>query len=131
MNVDLDSLHRMQTQHKQLGELMDLVCQTLKKEHESDDYGSDELSRVLSKLLDFTSFHFTEEENLMRRYAYGGLESHQRSHKFLLDRFIKLERETFIFDAETKERLLEFLEKDFYYHIVEDQKAWKVGQLGG
>ena len=129
MKVDIDDLHKIKAQHKQLGELIKAVCHTLKKKHRSDEYGSDELSVLLTKLLELTTFHFTEEESLMRRYAYEGLESHQRTHKVLLDRFVELEKETFIFDEETKARLLDFLEKDFCYHIIEDRKFWKAGSI--
>jgi len=130
MNVDVEDLRKMKAQHKQLGGLMKAVCHTLKKKHRSDDYGSDELSGLLTRLLEFTSFHFTEEENLMRRYSYEGLESHQRTHKVLLDRFVELESQTFIFDEETKASLLSFLEKDFCYHIIEDRKVWEAGSIG-
>ena len=130
MNVDLDNLHKLKAQHKQLGEIMNAVCHTLRKKHRSDEYGSDELSVLLTKLLELTSFHFTEEENLMHRYAYEGLESHQRTHKVLFDRLVALESETFIFDQSSKSKLLNFLEREFYYHIIEDRKFLKAGSIG-
>ena len=125
MNLGLDNLQRIEAQHKQLEELMKGVCQILKKHHRSDEYGSDELSVVLSAFLEFVRFHFVEEEKLMRDFSFDGFESHKRSHKVLLGKLVELEQETFIFDESTKKKLLSFLEGDFYYHITEDRKLWK------
>ena len=107
------------------GELIRDVCHTLKKPHRSDDYGSDELSIVLNKLLDFVNFHFEEEEKLMRALSLEGLESHKRSHNVLLDKLVELEKGTFIFDESTKKSLSSFLEKEFFYHVIEVRKIWK------
>ena len=65
----------------------------------------------------------------MRCHTYEGLESHKRTHTLLLERLVELREKTFIFDESSKARMLDFLEKEFYYHIVEDQHAWKNWQL--
>lgn len=130
MNIGLDGFQKIEAQHKKLEELMNRVCQTLKKQHRADDYGSDELSGVLTKMLEFVRFHFVEEEKLMRDCSFDGFQSHKRSHRVLLVKLVELERETFIFDESTKKELLRFLEGDFYYHITEDRKIWKKTQLG-
>ena len=125
MNPDSDNLGGMDQQHKRLGELVKAACNALKSVR-----GSDELSGVLTRLLGFTRIHFSQEEDLMRRYGYEGLESHTQTHRMLFDRLAELTGETFNnFRESTRARLLSFLEQDLRGHIVEDTHAWEAGQL--
>jgi len=125
MNANSDNPGEMDQQHKRLGELVATVRKALKNER-----GPDELGAVLAGLLGFMRSHFSQEEDLMRRYGYEGLESHTQTHRVLFERLAELTGETFDnFSATTKERLLVFLEQDLSYHIVEDMYAWEVGQL--
>ena len=130
MTVSADELHKMDTQHRRLGELTRAACHTLKNED-----GPTEFRETLHRLMDFTVVHFKEEENLMRRYSYYGMKSHQRTHDLLLNKFVKLENETFIFDEPSKARLLSFLGHEFRYHVIEDQHAWmamkNLGEVAG
>ena len=124
MNIETDDFSRIATQHKQLCEIVNAVCQVLNNGH-----GPIEFSGNLNRLVEFARFHFIEEEDFMRYHTYEGLESHKRTHEMLLNKLVKLREKTFIFDEISKARMLEFLEKEFYYHIVEDQQAWKNLQL--
>lgn len=126
MDVDPDSLHRMETQHERLGELVKKSCQVL-----SSGQGPLEFSGSLENLVEFTRFHFTEEEAFMRCHSYGKWESHKRTHEMLFKRLVELKEKTFIFDEPSKARMLSFLEKDFCYHIIEDQHIWKNWQRRG
>ena len=125
MNVTSDNLGGMDQQHQRLGELVKAVCNALE-----NGRGSDEVGEVLVQLMGFAKIHFSQEEDLMRRYGYEGLESHTQAHKMLFDRLTELTGETFDnFRETTKERLLSFLEQDLGCHIVEDSNAWEAGQL--
>lgn len=128
MSKNSDNLGGMDTQHKQPGELAEAARHSLK--NVEDVNGAGELSEILRRLLEDANNHFFEEENLMRRYGYEGLELHKRSHRILLNRFAELEEETFNnFSESTKARLLNFLEREFCSHITADEHAWKTGQI--
>ena len=124
MNVEIDEFSKMDMQHKQLGEIVKAVCQVL-----NNGQGPIEFSGNLNRLVEFTRFHFIEEEDFMRCHTYEGLESHKRIHEMLLKKLVELREKTFIFDEKSKARMLSFLEKDFSYHFVEDKHAWKNLQL--
>ena len=121
MVVGSDELNKIDTQHRQLRELARDACHTLENESNPTEFKG-----TLTRLLDFTVAHFTEEENLMRCLSYKGLKSHKRTHAILLNSLAELERETFIFDDSSKERLLKFIVQEFRYHEIEDNHAWKV-----
>ncbi len=125
MNVISDNLGGMEQQHRRIGALVEAACKEL-----NGGGGTDELRGVLIRLLGFTRIHFFQEEELMRRYAYTGLETHAQTHKMLFDRLAELTGETLnSFRESTRERLLRFLEKDLRLHIAEDTHAWETGQL--
>ena len=81
MIVCSDELSKMDAQHRQLSELTRAACHTLENENSPTEFRG-----TLSRLLDFTVVHFTEEENLMRCLSYKGLKSHKRTHAILLSR---------------------------------------------
>ncbi len=125
MNVMSDNLSGMEQQHRRIDALVEAACKEL-----NSGGGSDNLRRVLTRLLGFTRIHFFQEEELMHRCGYEGLERHAQTHKMLFDRLAELTAETFnSFRESTRERLLRFLEKDLRFHIAEDTHAWETGQL--
>jgi hemerythrin-like metal-binding protein len=53
--------------------------------------GKEFLSTLLAALLDYTSYHFAHEEELMERVCYPGLAEHQRQHEELRARTRELQ----------------------------------------
>ncbi len=51
----------------------------------SSGYTAEVLRKVLSELIDYTKYHFTEEEDLMSKYDYSELSSQKEAH----NKFIK------------------------------------------
>lgn len=121
-----DNLGGIDAQHHQLSEKGKGLCRLLRNKCTFE-----ELSRALPKFLELMRVHFSEEEKLMRCYAYTGLESHKRTHDFLLAKLTEITEETLeAFTPWTEERLLKLLENDIHYHIIEDQNAWESGKIG-
>ncbi len=123
MHIEPDDFSRMDAQHKQLAELVKVVCQILENSQEPIEF-----TGKLNSLVKLARFHFAEEEDFMRIHLYEGLEIHKRTHKMLYEKLLELREKTFIFDESSKASLLEFLEEDFYYHIVADKHDWKSWQ---
>lgn len=53
----------------------------------------DDLVQLLNDLLDYTSVHFTREEDLMDRQGYPDLDAHKAAHRYFVDEVRKLSRE--------------------------------------
>jgi hemerythrin len=49
----------------------------------AENRGVEHISKTLSFLVDYTGFHFSAEENLMREKAYPGLAVHREQHEEL------------------------------------------------
>ncbi len=125
MNPISDNLSGMDQQHHRLGELLKAACSALKGGADSDEVGG-----ILTRLLGFTRIHFSQEEDLMRRYRYEGLRRHIEAHRMLFDRLAALTGEVFHdFGESTRARLLDFLAQDLHDHIASDRHAWESGQL--
>ena len=65
MEVDL--------QHKKLISIIDSVFQTIK---EYDPEYALKMAKILKQLTDYTEYHFSEEESLMKRHGFPGFEGH-------------------------------------------------------
>lgn len=83
-----------------------------------------EAGYVFHELLDYSDYHFTAEEVLMRRYGYGGLDAHCAEHATflqkvndLLDRFLATESQL---DAD----LICFLEEWLLNHIQQSDRRF-------
>ena len=120
-----DNLAGIQAQHKSLEKKIDNVCSTLKNRS-----GIDELKGQLDDLAGYVKNHSEEEEKLMERYRYRGLELHEREHKHLLDRLFSLREKIYAsFEEKHKQALLEFLETDLMEHVIDDMKSWQEGEI--
>lgn len=64
-------------QHKKLIAIIDSVFQTIKEY--DPDYAL-KMAKILKQLTDYTEYHFSEEEQLMKRNGYTGYEGHKSQH---------------------------------------------------
>ena len=78
------------------------------------------MGAVLSGLLGFMRSHFSQEEDLMRRYGYKGLESHTQTHRMLFERLAELTGETF--NKKGKTDIL--IKEDNYNLFICECKFW-------
>ena len=64
-------------QHKKLVAIANELYDTITSN--SEDYKL-EMSKVLKKLTDYTVYHFSSEEDFMRRHGYAGVDLHKTAH---------------------------------------------------
>ena len=55
--------------------------------------GPNEIARTLSFLIDYTDFHFSEEEKHMKEQGYPGLEEHMKNHEEFKNTLADLEND--------------------------------------
>ncbi|NOQ63746.1 MAG: bacteriohemerythrin [Methyloprofundus sp.] len=69
-------LSAMDNDHKQLFSILDSLYGMM-----ADDVNDQEINTIIQALLDYTHYHFSEEENVMQKMQYPELAQHQELHK--------------------------------------------------
>jgi hemerythrin-like metal-binding protein len=64
--------------------LIDHINQLLEAIREGNE--KQEVSRVIEGLIEYTEFHFGDEEKLMKKYSYPGLIKHTDEHKLFIEK---------------------------------------------
>jgi len=120
-----DNVAGMQAQHQILKESVNTVCESL-----NNGCTIDNLKNQLDDLASFLQAHCEEEEQLMRRYRYKGLNQHEKTHQSLISSLFSLRRQiNKSLEEEQKKAILNFLETDFMGHVVEDVETWQEGKM--
>ena len=113
-------------QHKNLVDLINSIetC------NEKDTIDVKQVSSIIQKLIHYTQTHFKEEEEVMRRHAFAGLERHKKLHKDFIDKVKLFEDKFEKGPKQVLEIMLPFLTKWLQHHIlVEDKKySMNVGE---
>jgi hemerythrin len=78
-------VRRIDEEHQRLFGLVDSFYQALGKQ---DARGS--LGTLLGGLADYTRYHFSTEEALMRRWAFPGRAAHEAQHQAFVDRVAEM-----------------------------------------
>lgn len=112
-------------EHRELFRIIGDVQRVNADELVTDKY--DEIVSLLEQLMDYTKFHFADEEEYMKQIDYEGLPAQKRAH----DAFVsKLEEMDLAHidenQQETLDELLEFLTEWLINHILNTDK--KIGQ---
>lgn len=108
-------------QHKKLLALADDMYEIVNGDEDSLKVN---LSKVLKSLTDYTVYHFTSEEEFMRKYGYPSADMHKSMH----DNFIaEVTKQIKSLNTATKaeaERLYKFLASWVLNHIAKSDKVW-------
>lgn len=111
------SVPEMDDHHKKLFAMSERVIQAV-------SLGDEQVGeRALAFLIDYATFHFEEEEKMLRRQAYPDLDQHVRLHQRLVEKIQQLERELKSDQFQTQLDLGVFLKEWILGHVLtEDQK---------
>jgi hemerythrin len=84
------------------------LAETLRQAHQA---GKDReiLGRLLNDLVDYTSYHFSHEEELMRRIGYPYHEDHGRQHEELRIKLQKIRMRWISGESGMTNEMMEFL----------------------
>ena len=104
---------RMDDHHKKLVELINQVFDAMSGDATSAVYS------VLSDLLDYTRYHFAEEEKLLAACSYPDLEEHQAIHRSMVKEVLEM-RNRYLNDPASvpASETLDFLSKWLMRHII-------------
>lgn len=78
----------MDNHHKKLFDIMNQM-------HDSMKAGSSEdvLGKLINELIDYTVYHFGEEEKMLEQVNYSGLDSQKRSHQAFVEKMLEYKKE--------------------------------------
>ena len=78
----------MDNHHKKLFDIMNQM-------HDAMKTGTDEdvLAKFISELVDYTKYHFGEEERMLEQVHYSGIDSQKRAHVAFVDKITEYKTE--------------------------------------
>ena len=112
------NVQRLDTQHVRLFSIANALLDAI----EAQD-AQEEIAKALDFLLNYTHYHFSEEEALLKRYNYPYDELHNQRHKALIDQVGELTQQWQNGHCLSAENALAFLQGWIVNHIlIEDRK---------
>lgn len=82
------------------------------------------MSRVLKKLTDYTEYHFSSEEEFMRRYEYAGVDFHKVAHDGFINEVVNQIKLLSDEKIETGARFYTFVLNWVLTHIAKADQIW-------
>ena len=76
-------------EHRRLFEIIKKANDLINAELLHDKY--DKIMEILASLKDYTEFHFNDEEELMKRISYPGLEAQKHAHAAFIERLVDID----------------------------------------
>jgi hemerythrin len=106
---------KIDTQHRMLFDIINEL-------HEAKETGKahDVLDGILSKLIDYTKFHFSAEEALLEELNYPELESHKATHQAFIKQIGTMLESHHNNKCYVEDMLLVLLKKWLVTHILND-----------
>lgn len=110
-------IEEIDRQHKNLFDIGARVYDLAVLKDSYDHY--DEIISVLNELLDYTRYHFTYEEELIKKHGYDGLEEQQKGHEFYVEKIKSIASKDIDSDQyKTIIELVDFLSEWISSHIL-------------
>ncbi len=120
-------IEEIDNQHKKLIDLINELFDSMQKGQSNKVIG-----RILNDLVNYTVFHFKNEETYFDRFNYEETEEHKAKHKRLVDKVVKIKSDFESGKISVSTDLLKFLKRWLFEHILEtDKKYVKCFQLNG
>jgi hemerythrin len=110
-------------QHRKLFEIGSRLSYTAMLQDDYDHY--DEIMQILKELTDYTEYHFSSEEEILRQYGYDGYDAQVIEHSFFVKRLKKISGKDFEnHQNEALMEILNFLSDWIGGHILESDKKY-------
>jgi len=84
----------------------------------------DSVRPIIDELIQYSSYHFSAEEQFMRDTDYQGLDEHMAKHRMYLDKISELQRVKLDDQRELTRELIIFLGDWLLHHILEEDKQY-------
>ncbi|MDF2586928.1 MAG: hemerythrin-like metal-binding protein [Anaerocolumna sp.] len=112
-------------QHKKLIEIGNRINDLLSLSTDGID-NFDEIIEVMGELKDYTVYHFTTEEKLLKKYNYPNFDEHKEAHdKFIADIDSVNLNSAVVNQSEFLNELLNKIVNWVFYHIITEDYMYK------
>ena len=112
-------INTIDDQHKKLVSIINRLYDAMKS-----GKGSEILSEVLSELIEYTKYHFSTEETLMKNNAYPNYQSHKSLHSKLVEKVMDLELDLKAGRIALSVQVFHFLKDWLVNHIQGEDKKY-------
>lgn len=86
--------------------------------------GNQVLTGIFQELIQYTEFHFSEEDKVMEHFQYSRLEDHRKEHQVLLTKASELHRDFSEGKAVLSNEVLDFLQDWVLNHIMKVDRQY-------
>ncbi len=107
------------THHKRFFELINTLHDAMSSRH-----GSEAVPKTINSLIEYTKYHFNEEERLMTKYNFEGLAFHKGEHQTFVKKVAELKERLDKGDTGTALETMRFLKDWFSKHILDTDKKY-------
>lgn len=105
---------KIDSEHKELIRIANALLRALNEGRNTNDF-----SKILHELREYTVFHFNNEEEFMRSIKYPDLNTHMDEHTELKRKVKDFQRDLFLGQEVDRTRLREMLKEWLVGHILE------------
>lgn len=112
-------IDEIDNQHKELVSLINRLHKAMKLKK-----GSQRAQEILKDLTEYTRFHFSHEEELLKKFNYPEKDEHLAIHKSLVDQVVAFKSQFDEGKASLTMDLMDFLTDWLKHHILETDKAY-------
>lgn len=106
-------------EHHKIVELIDVLFTCVRDKKESS-----EVTEAIAELVEYTTYHFDNEEQAMKQADYPELESHQEKHRMLKERALEFQAIGPTIEREKVREFYQFLRAWLVDHIVRCDKKY-------
>jgi len=106
-------------QHQELIKIINKLYLAIKNNKIKKDIG-----RLLSELIDYSSYHFSTEEKYFTEFNYKNTAHHKKEHQKFIDKILALQRQYKDNEIEISFDLIDFLEDWTLEHLIEEDQKY-------
>ena len=113
------NIKQVDSQHMKLVELLNNFHDAMKV-----GKGREAMGKTFSELLEYTSYHFVTEEDIMKKHGYPAFPAHKKEHEALTKKVADLSERFSRGEAIISADTMTFLKNWLYDHIVGSDKKY-------
>jgi hemerythrin len=114
-NEELDNHHKT---------ILDIINRLYRNILDNDATGCFDL--IVDELISYTDYHFTAEEQYMKKTGYRDIDRHVSEHTYFTQRIVHFKNVTNTIDSSVTKALLLFLGNWILHHVMNDDKKISV-----
>jgi hemerythrin len=113
------NVSHMDEQHKRLIHIANLIM-----EHLYNNAPMDDISKAFDALIEYTHYHFAEEEKLLELYQYPQLKNQHQSHELLVAQVIEYKAQILNGYVPNQAEFLGFIQSWIVRHVFDDDRQY-------